>query len=380
LSWCWQQIPRAAGPLHTHTPTASAEKCLSPKEMTPIVVLTRNISMAPLATTKAMAAPFIVLAACLLLAFQQIATVSAESSCCNPKTCDPCDCGAKLTCPLRALRANWTSNPVLEDEDILATLGCLDPKYSPLVIQQAGAAWSIKGLSNKHKAFISLANDFMTSLYETTPLHIGIARKYGASEKEIAQLVSFIAPFIGFPKIYAAFPVLASLKCSKIVPESGCTECGGYPEEYIAEGEKITDRPLTNYITMRLMEQYMKVYSSIAVEGFEQVWKEPLLSIKSKYFALLLVESYNQAMPTWLLKFHTTLLLKKNIIKIEDLHNFLSFAGMYGGYRRINAIYSRILKDDANSEPIFFDRKTLFSSVEVSYFDQNYIQDDEDML
>lgn len=139
-------------------------------------------------------------------------------SCC--KNCNQCNCSIELMCPKRAqLPSNI--NPVKE-EDLENVLLCLPQSFASHVILTAEKGWNTPFLNQKHKALISIAVDLIDTAYEPMPIHIGIARRFGANDLEISEALAFLAPYVGYPRVFAAMKYFAKWNCTKVASCSNC--------------------------------------------------------------------------------------------------------------------------------------------------------------
>ncbi len=159
-------------------------------------------------------------------------------------------------------------------------------------------------------------------------MHLGIARKHGASDEEIGSLFAFLAPYLGFPKAFNLFPSLKTYRCEDIVRKTQCKDC---ETEYPAI-EPMDDSELVHSVTAKFMEEYGKLFSPLAVRAFTTVWLLPTLTLKAKLFALLTTEIGSRSLPLSLVDLHISHLIEKGVVTKIELEDFFDFAGFYIGY------------------------------------------------
>jgi alkylhydroperoxidase/carboxymuconolactone decarboxylase family protein YurZ len=95
---------------------------------------------------------------------------------------------------------NFVAAPAVKD----ALLG-LDPKFGDLAARMAGEVWGRPGLSQKERAFVSLATDVCNkNLAGPLQFHLDMAEKGGASRDEIMEVVLTGVIYGAFPKVLEA--------------------------------------------------------------------------------------------------------------------------------------------------------------------------------
>ena len=99
-----------------------------------------------------------------------------------------------------------TQNAVLGDPELLAGLSSIDPAYGDFVTRVAGEVWGKPLIDQKTKALIAVALDVANGGLEPVPFgaHLGMAKKQGATDEELLELLLFCAVYTGFNKAVAA--------------------------------------------------------------------------------------------------------------------------------------------------------------------------------
>lgn len=103
-------------------------------------------------------------------------------------------------------------NAVLDDKDLQAGLGGINPKFGDFVTRVAGEAWGLPLIDQKTKAFITIAVDVVnhTQVGSGSPFeaHVNMAIKQGATREEIEELLLFMSVYAGFNKSASCFVAL----------------------------------------------------------------------------------------------------------------------------------------------------------------------------
>lgn len=101
------------------------------------------------------------------------------------------------------------TNGVLDDPELQAALLSINPGFGDLCIRSAGEVWGKPHLSQRIKAFITIAIDVVNqglngpgSPFEA---HIRMAIRQGATYEEIDELLLFTCVYAGFNKGAFAF-------------------------------------------------------------------------------------------------------------------------------------------------------------------------------
>jgi 4-carboxymuconolactone decarboxylase len=110
------------------------------------------------------------------------------------------------------------ANAVLDDAALQAALAGIHPAFGDLCVRAAGEVWGKPHLSQRVKAFITIAIDVVNqglngpgSPFEA---HIRMALKQGASYEEIEELLLFTCVYAGFNKAAFAFGRWAEIRTS----------------------------------------------------------------------------------------------------------------------------------------------------------------------
>lgn len=110
------------------------------------------------------------------------------------------------------------ANAVLDDAALQAALVGIHPAFGDLCVRAAGEVWGKPHLSQRMKAFITIAIDVVNqglngpgSPFEA---HIRMALKQGASYEEIEELLLFTCVYAGFNKAAFAFGRWAEIRAS----------------------------------------------------------------------------------------------------------------------------------------------------------------------
>jgi 4-carboxymuconolactone decarboxylase len=108
------------------------------------------------------------------------------------------------------------SNAVLDDPGLQAALLSIHPGFGDLCIRAAGEVWGTPRLSQRIKAFITIAIDVVNqgldgpgSPFEA---HIRMAIRQGATYEEIDELLLFTCVYAGFNKAAFAFGRWAEIR------------------------------------------------------------------------------------------------------------------------------------------------------------------------
>jgi 4-carboxymuconolactone decarboxylase len=108
------------------------------------------------------------------------------------------------------------SNAVLDDPGLQAALMSIHPGFGDLCIRAAGEVWGTPHLSQRIKAFITIAIDVVNqgldgpgSPFEA---HIRMAVRQGATYDEIEELLLFTCVYAGFNKAAFAFGRWAEIR------------------------------------------------------------------------------------------------------------------------------------------------------------------------
>jgi 4-carboxymuconolactone decarboxylase len=109
-------------------------------------------------------------------------------------------------------------NAVLDDAALQAALAAIHPAFGDLCVRAAGEVWGKPHLSQRTKAFLTIAIDVVNqglngpgSPFEA---HIRMAIKQGASYEEIEELLLFTCVYAGFNKAAFAFGRWAEIRAS----------------------------------------------------------------------------------------------------------------------------------------------------------------------
>jgi len=109
-------------------------------------------------------------------------------------------------------------NAVLDDAALQAALTAIHPAFGDLCVRAAGEVWGKPHLSQRTKAFLTIAIDVVNqglngpgSPFEA---HIRMALKQGASYEEIEELLLFTCVYAGFNKAAFAFGRWAEIRAS----------------------------------------------------------------------------------------------------------------------------------------------------------------------
>jgi alkylhydroperoxidase/carboxymuconolactone decarboxylase family protein YurZ len=95
---------------------------------------------------------------------------------------------------------NLVSDPAVKD-----ALRALDPKFGDLAVRMAGEVWGRPGLSQKERAYVSLATDVCNkNLAGPLQFHLDMAAKAGASRNEIMEALLTGVIYGAFPKVLEA--------------------------------------------------------------------------------------------------------------------------------------------------------------------------------
>lgn len=107
-------------------------------------------------------------------------------------------------------------NAVLDDSDLQSALVSIHPGFGDFCIRAAGEVWGTPHLSQRIKAFITIAIDVVNqgldgpgSPFEA---HIRMAIRQGATYEEIDELLLFTCVYAGFNKAAFAFGRWAQIK------------------------------------------------------------------------------------------------------------------------------------------------------------------------
>ena len=108
------------------------------------------------------------------------------------------------------------NNAVLDDPGLQAALLSIHPGFGDLCIRAAGEVWGTPQLSQRIKAFITIAIDVVNqgldgpgSPFEA---HIRMAIRQGATYEEIDELLLFTCVYAGFNKAAFAFGRWAEIR------------------------------------------------------------------------------------------------------------------------------------------------------------------------
>lgn len=111
---------------------------------------------------------------------------------------------------------NAPANAVLDDPQLQAALVSIHPRFGDLCVRAAGEVWGTPHLSQRVKAFITIAIDVVNqgldgpgSPFEA---HIRMAVKQGATYEEIEELLLFTCVYAGFNKAAFAFGRWAEIR------------------------------------------------------------------------------------------------------------------------------------------------------------------------
>lgn len=113
-------------------------------------------------------------------------------------------------------------NAVLGDPELQSALKGINQKFGDFCIRAAGEVWGLPLIDQKTKAFLTIAIDVVNA-NESGPgtpfaAHVMMARKQGATDAELEELLLFMCVYAGFNKAAGAFGRLneidAALKSS----------------------------------------------------------------------------------------------------------------------------------------------------------------------
>jgi 4-carboxymuconolactone decarboxylase len=103
-------------------------------------------------------------------------------------------------------------NAVLDDHELQAALGRINPKFGELCTRVAGEVWGLPLIDQKTKAFITIAVDVVNQdqVGPGSPFaaHVNMALKQGATREEIEELLLFMCVYAGFNKAAGCFGAL----------------------------------------------------------------------------------------------------------------------------------------------------------------------------
>ena len=108
---------------------------------------------------------------------------------------------------------NPSSNPlvnaVLDDFDLQNALSSIHPAFGDFCTRAAGEAWGKPAVSQRTKAFITIAIDVVNQAVEGPgapfEAHLMMALKQGATYEEIEEVLLFTCVYAGFNKAALAF-------------------------------------------------------------------------------------------------------------------------------------------------------------------------------
>jgi alkylhydroperoxidase/carboxymuconolactone decarboxylase family protein YurZ len=202
-------------------------------------------------------------------------------------------------------------------------------------------AWSGAHLSQKHKAFVSITNDVAKGLHaEGSPvqIHYGIARRYGANQNELAAVLTFLAPHLGFPMVFASFPGLGKVAADNKDKDGleyqsslGSIADPNLPEE----SRSAFEREMSTIMTRHNLPEHQTSES----KAFDTVWALPEISAISKAViccaALMTQDPHgvvddNSAPKTLLFKAFRAC-LRLNVFTPEALESFFQVTELYLG-------------------------------------------------
>jgi len=107
-------------------------------------------------------------------------------------------------------------NAVLEDKALRDALSGIHPKFGDLCTRVAGEVWGQPLISQKIKAFITIAIDVVNGNQSGPGMpfeaHVDMALKQGATAAEIEELLLFMCVYAGFNKAAGAFGRFAEIK------------------------------------------------------------------------------------------------------------------------------------------------------------------------
>ncbi len=193
---------------------------------------------------------------------------------------------AELTKPNQTLPIPETfdsPNPMLDEPLQTILAGGIHSIFNPVVNPAAIQAWSGAHLSQKHKAFVSITNDVAKGLHaEGSPvqIHYGIARKYGANQNELAAVLTFLAPHLGFPMVFASFPGLLK-ECPDNKDKDGVeykSSMGSDVDPNLPDAARsVFERDMST-----LMTRHNAVDQTAESKAFDAVWALPEISARTK--------------------------------------------------------------------------------------------------
>jgi 4-carboxymuconolactone decarboxylase len=100
-------------------------------------------------------------------------------------------------------------NAVLDDHGLQAALSAIHPDFGDFCTRVAGEAWGKPALSQRTKAFITIAIDVVNQAVEGPgapfEAHVRMALKQGATYAEIDELLLLTCVYAGFNKAALAF-------------------------------------------------------------------------------------------------------------------------------------------------------------------------------
>jgi 4-carboxymuconolactone decarboxylase len=98
--------------------------------------------------------------------------------------------------------------PVELPESTLAELERLDPHFAQFYRGQFAERWNAEGLSTRERALAAIAVDVMyQTLDEPFALHLELARRAGAGERQIRQVITLVSEY-GISRAWRAFRAL----------------------------------------------------------------------------------------------------------------------------------------------------------------------------
>ncbi|UAJ73996.1 carboxymuconolactone decarboxylase family protein [Synechocystis sp. PCC 7339] len=103
-------------------------------------------------------------------------------------------------------------NAVLDDQDLQAILGGINPKFGDFCTRAAGEAWGLPLIDQKTKALIVIAVDVANqTLNGPFQAHVDMALKQGVTKEEIEEVLLFMCVYGGFNKAASTFAAFKTI-------------------------------------------------------------------------------------------------------------------------------------------------------------------------
>lgn len=303
---------------------------------------------------------------------------------CYPTNCAPvpggCNCNAPNLCPLpldtgfgdhdSEGKIRGKLRNIVRDPDLYYSLACLNQQdFGPSVLGGCGDSYDEQRIPNKIKVFINWVDDIGNSLTgqlsPSFPTHLGMARRYGVSDLEIQRMMAFIAPYVGFDKTFAGFGAWLGqyANCSILQPhpnnpnmlmptvvvgvgsplEHGCPKGQCHNGPYTYTGWMVDSYSKTVDVAGKVVSFYRdQGYSELMLRELTRAWKMPNLSLKSKLYGVLTIDSQYRASPKQEIQGLVQLMMDEKVTTEDELKGFIDFSSCYTGYNRAQAEYHRL--------------------------------------